>query len=36
MDELGNETHLIINTTKNIKSNLEYVMIPNEFSFLGF
>ena len=32
MDKLGNETHLIINTTKNIiKSKLEYIMIPNNF-----
>ena len=30
MDKLGNETHLMINTTKNIiKSKLEYIMIPN-------
>ena len=32
IDKLGNETHLMINTTKNIiKSKLEYIMIPNDF-----
>ena len=32
MDKLDNETHLIINTTKNIiKSELKYIMIPNDF-----
>ena len=31
MDKLGNETHLMINTTKNImKIKLEYVTIPND------
>ena len=31
MDKLGKETHLMINTTKNIiKSKLEYIMIPND------
>ena len=31
IDKSGNETHLIINTTKNIiKSKLEYIMIPND------
>ena len=30
----GNETHLMINTTKNIiKSKLEYIMIPSDFYF---
>ena len=34
MDKLGNETHLMINTTKNIiKSKLEYIMIPSDFYF---
>ena len=32
MAKLGNETQLMINTTKNIiKSKLEYTMIPNNF-----
>ena len=32
MDKLGNETHLMINTTKNIiKIKLKYVMIPKDF-----
>ena len=36
-DKLGNETHLMINTTKNIiKSKLEYIMIPNDFFSLEF
>ena len=31
MDKLGNEAHLMINTTKNItKSKLEYILILNE------
>ena len=34
IDRSGNETHLIINTTKNIiKSKLEYIMIPSDFYF---
>ena len=34
IDKLGNETHLMINTTKNIiKSKLEYIMIPSDFYF---
>ena len=34
MDKLGNETHLMINTTKNIiKIKLKYVMIPKDFFF---
>ena len=36
-NRLGNETHLMINTTKNvIKSKLEYIMIPNDFFSLEF
>ena len=32
MDKLGNETHLMISTTKNIiKSKSEYIMISNDF-----
>ena len=31
MDKLGNETHLMINTITNIKTKLEYVMIPKDF-----
>ena len=32
IDKLGNETHLMINTAKNlIKSKLEYIMIPSDF-----
>ena len=35
IDKLGNETYLMINTTKNvIKSKLEYIMIPNDFDSL--
>ena len=34
MDILSNETHLMINTTKNIiKRTLEYIIIPKEFFF---
>ena len=37
MDKLGNEMHLMINTTKNIiKSRLEYIMIPNDLFSLEF
>ena len=32
IDKLGNETHLMINTTKNIiKSELEYIVITSNF-----
>ena len=34
IDKLGNETHLMIKTTKNIiKTKLEYILIPNDFIF---
>ena len=37
MDKLGNETHLMINTTKNIiKIKLKYVMIPKDFFLQNF
>ena len=37
MGKLGNETHLMINTTKNItKSKLEYILIPNNFLLYDF
>ena len=37
MDKLSNETHLMINTTKNItKSKLEYISIPNDFVLYNF
>ena len=37
MDKLGNETHLMISTTKSItKSKLEYILIPNNFFLYNF
>ena len=37
MDKLGNETYLMINTTKDIiKRKLEYIMIPNDLFSLEF
>ena len=37
MDELGNEMHLMINTTKNVtKRKQEYIMISNDFFLQNF
>ena len=35
IDKLGNETHLMINTTKNItKSKFKHILIPKQFFHL--
>ena len=37
IDKLGNETHLMIDTTKNItKSKLKYILIANDFFLYNF